>query len=322
MKKHILLSFCALMIVSPALAQRAATTPGAAPRTITIPAAPMLPYHAVAAPVLPPDMKAGGVAGITLTRDGTLYSFERTATPLVEWKTDAFVVGYLQNTIKRAHALRVDPDGVDLWLCDVQANIVEKVSPDGKVLLTLGTAGEAGTWDADHHLFNQPTDIGFGPNGDLYVTTGHGGDDPRVVHFDKSGNFINTWDLKHADGSAPFIHSVVVDKTGLVYVADRDAMVLRIYDAMGQHLRDVQMTNLISSLYIDPQGGLWMTAGQDGMVMKLDWNGKTTGWFGKLGKGLGEFAEAHYMVMTPDLKTIYIADTDNSRITKYVRNAP
>ena len=61
-----------------------------------------------------------------------------------------------------------------------------------------------------------------------------------------------------------------------------------------------------------------MTAGRDGMIEKLDWSGKVLGWLGQKGLAPTDFGEAHYLTMTPDMKTIYVADSDNGVIHKLV----
>ena len=213
--------------------------------------------------------------------------------------------------------MRIDKND-NIWITDVTCNTVMKLSPSGAVLLTLGTKGKAGTWDeaSGTHLFTEPTDIGFGTNGDVFVSTGHGGNDPRILRSDKNGKFITSWSLRHADGSVATIHTMVVDKNNIIYAGDREAKAIRVFDANGKHLRDIPMSNLICGLYIDKKGRLWMTAGREGMIMRMDWSGKILEWTGKLGKDPGEYGEAHYMVLTPDLKTMYIADTDDFRVTE------
>jgi hypothetical protein len=42
------------------------------------------------------------------------------------------------------------------------------------------------------------------------------------------------------------------------------------------------------------------------------------GRLGNHGLGPNEYGEAHYMTMTPDMKTIYVADSDNGVIHKLV----
>jgi sugar lactone lactonase YvrE len=120
------------------------------------------------------------------------------------------------------------------------------------------------------------------------------------------------------EGAAPVIHTLVVHK-GLVYVSDREVKNLRIFDLNGKPVRDIQMKNLICGFYVDRKDQLWMTTGQDGQLMRLDWNGNILGVIGKEGFGANDFGEAHYMTMTPDGKTIYISDTVNNDVKRLER---
>ena len=189
--------------------------------------------------------------------------------------------------------------------------------------MRLGTNGRSGSWDEARgdHFFNEPTAVAVGSNGDVFVATGHGGPDPRVVKFDKNGKMLITWTLKHDDNAPPAanIHALAVDKQGRVFIGDREAKNLLIYDSNGKHLKTVKMQNLICSLYVDSRDYLWMTAGFDGMIMRLDKNGNVLGWLGKEGFGANEYGEAHAMTMSPDGKTIYVADTVNNDIKRYRR---
>src|SRR5438093_1713960 len=99
------------------------------------------------------------------------------------------------------HGLAVDRDG-NVWVTDaVAANRtpkgdkrgqqVVKFSPDGKVLMTLGTPGVAGGGPGH---FNSPSDIAVAPNGDVFVADGHvDNGNNRVVKFSKDGKFIKDW---------------------------------------------------------------------------------------------------------------------------------
>ena len=59
----------------------------------------------------------------------------------------------------------------------------------------------------------------------------------RIVKFDRSGNFIRAWG-SYGSGVGEFIlpHSVVVDKAGRVYVADRENARIQIFDSDGRFL--------------------------------------------------------------------------------------
>ncbi len=75
-----------------------------------------------------------------------------------------------------------------VWLVDSGLHVVRKFTPEGKLLLTLGTPGEPGE-DSTH--LNRPTDVAVTPGGDIFVADGYGNN--RVVHFDERRTVRPTW---------------------------------------------------------------------------------------------------------------------------------
>jgi streptogramin lyase len=294
----------------------------AAPGSYPVPDAPMLPYQAVATPPPPAGTKYVGVADVAVMPNGHLLVFQRSAiNQLMEFDAGGKLLrSFADNIAAQAHGLRLDRHG-NIWLTDIVCNTVMKLDSDGRVLMTLGTKGKVGAWDeaTGQHLFNQPNDVAFGPNDDIWVVTGHGGNDPRVLHFDKNGKYITSWSMKHADGSNATIHSIVLDKKGDLYIADRTANQIIVMSQQGKLLRTIQMKNQVGGLFVDSKGDLWMAAGQDGMIFKLDWDGKMTGWTGSTGYGPNQYTEVHYIAVSPDLKTIYVADSLGDRLDKLQR---
>ena len=122
--------------------------------------------------------------------------------------------------------LHVDRDG-NVWVTDALASKdgtkghqVIKLSPDGKVLMRLGTAGVAGGGPTH---FNEPSDVVTAPNGDIYVTDGHSGQNPkvppdyvtRVVKFSRDGKFIKEWGkLGTGPGEFRNAHALALDSRG------------------------------------------------------------------------------------------------------------
>ena len=70
------------------------------------------------------------------------------------------------------HKLEVDKEGNVLWVADNGGDQVFKLDPNGKVLMTLGKKGVAGTGNDE---FDAPTDVAIAPNGDIFVADGHSG---------------------------------------------------------------------------------------------------------------------------------------------------
>ena len=296
----------------------------AEPVTISIPDAPQLPYTPVPAPAPPVGTEFAGIGSIDVMPNGHLLVFQRqSANQMLEYDADGKLLRTFDDNIAaRAHGLKVDRHG-NIWITDGVCNTVMKLSPTGAVLMTLGTKGQSGSWDeaAGTHLFNQPNDVIFGAKDDFWVVTGHGGNpDPRVEHFDSNGKYIKGWSIRHDEGAPATVHTLAISRKGELYISDREVHRILVMSQDGKLLRTIQMKNRIGSFVVDKTGGLWMSAGEDGMIFKLDWDGKVTGWMGKLGPGPYEYSEAHYMAISPDMKTIYAADSLGNKIHKYVRN--
>ena len=123
-----------------------------------------------------------------------------------------------------AHAVRVDKDD-NVWAVDEGTNVIQKFSPDGKLLMVLGKRpGSARAARADARRrpcirrqpavsFHRQTDIGWDPQGNIFVSDGYG--DSRVVKFDKNGRFIKAVGTR-GNGPLQFStpHAIAVDAEG------------------------------------------------------------------------------------------------------------
>jgi hypothetical protein len=155
---------------------------------------------------LPQGRVFGQAIGIDIDRDGkSVWVFDRcgakTCTgsqvaPIQKFDASGkLVTSFGAGMFNFPHGLFADRDG-NVWVSDGKGeggkgHTVIKLSPEGKVLMTLGTPGVAGT---DEHHFNAPSDVVVAPNGDIFVADGHGGDtNARIVKFSKDGKFISAW---------------------------------------------------------------------------------------------------------------------------------
>jgi sugar lactone lactonase YvrE len=140
------------------------------------------------------------------------------------------------------HGATVDAQG-NLWVTDAQIKDgkgyqVFKFSPDGRVLMTLGS--KPGVASADPGAFDEPTDVLVAPNGDIFVTEGHTGGtvgNDRVSKFSKDGKFIKSWG-KHGSGHGEFNspHTIAIDSKGRLFIGDRSNNRIEIYDQDGKYL--------------------------------------------------------------------------------------
>src|SRR5262249_48665430 len=139
------------------------------------------------------------------------------------------------------HGLYADKQG-NIWVTDGdgkdgKGHQVFKLNADGKVLMTLGKAGVAGDGP---DTFNRPTDVIVAPNGDIFVSDGHGGDsNARIVKFTKDGKFIKAWGKKGSGpGEFTLPHSLAFDSKGRLFVADRENSRIQIFDQDGKFITE------------------------------------------------------------------------------------
>src|SRR5437773_5029891 len=291
--------------------------------------------------VLPPG--PGGVPAVALDSKGNLWVFQR-ADPgrpqLFKFDPDyklilqvgQDVIGYQD----KAHGMAVDAAD-NVWITAANGATVMKISPEGRLLLTIGERGRRGDWNEakQQRLLWQPVMIAFAPNGDLYIGEGHANESPndtdsddpannlgaaRIIHLDKNGGFINQWYGNDVgQGKFSSAHGLAVDPTnGDVWIGDREEYRIVVYSGDGRFLKTMQMRNLVCALYFDSRGQPWMASGQDGQFLKLDRNGKVLGAIGNgMGIGSGQFIEASYLVMDKQ-DNLYAGDTSIGRVTKMV----
>ena len=291
--------------------------------------------------VLPPGF--GGVPAVALDSKGNLWAFQRADAGRPQlFKFDPNyklilqagndVIGYQD----KAHGMAVDAED-NVWITAANGATVMKLSPEGKLLLTIGERGHRGDWNEAkaQRLLWQPVMIAFAPNGDVYIGEGHANESPndtdsddpannlgaaRIIHLDKNGRFINQWyGNEVGQGKFSSAHGLAVDPTnGDVWIGDREEYRIVVYSGAGTFLKTMQMRNLVCALYFDSHGQPWMASGQDGQFLKLDRNGKILGAIGNgMGIGVGQFIEASYWVMDKQ-DNLYAGDTSVGRITKMV----
>ncbi len=311
--------FAIFLIGTSAFAQRPSD-----PALLVPQQAPELGYVAVPEPVtLPAGITMGASAGVAFDSRGHLFVLTRGPQPLFEFDENGkFIRAFGDGLFTRSHGLRIDGDG-NIWATDVGSHLVMKLNPQGQVLLTLGTKGEAGEWNeaTQSHKLNQPNEVAIARNGDIFVAQGHTPGprgDARVLKFDKTGTFIKSWGGKGKDaGQFEVAHGIAIDAAGLLWVTDRENQRIQIFDADGKFVKELKYAGLPCGLDIGRQY-IYMVNGFAGQILQMDLNGNVLAATGKTGKGPGEFGEAHYIAVSPKGE-LYVADSVNSALLKFVK---
>ena len=229
----------------------------------------------------------------------------------------------------------MDPQD-NVWISDANGGIVLKISPQGKLLMTLGVRGKRGDWNEAkaQRLLWQPLDVAFAANGDVFIAQGHGNESPndvgmapdnvvgaaRILHMDRNGKFINQWyGNQIGPGKFGSAHGIAVDpRNGDVWIGDREEYRLVVYGKDGKHKRTIQMRNLMSAVTFDHKGELWVSSGRDGQLLKIDRNGNVLAAMGNgSGLGTGQFVESTYMTWDK-AGNLYSGDTSVGRVTRMV----
>jgi len=210
------------------------------------------------------------------------------------------------------HKIAQDRDG-NIWVVDMRSmnprekaksphakpagHAVLKFSPDGKELAVIGTPGVAG----DPPLaLTEPCSIAFASNGDIYISEGHSGQNPkalpgtvaRISVFTADGGYIRSFG-KLGSGPVEFRtpHDIAIDADDRLWVADRGNHRIQILDLDGNYLAEWKQ-------YGRPSG----IALRDGLVYVADSESNgvapNPGW--KRGIRVGEQSSGKVLYRIPD----------------------
>jgi hypothetical protein len=212
---------------------------------------------------LPSDRPWGAAPAISIDRQEHIWVFERcganscagrSENPVLEFDAAGkLLTSFGSGMFVFPHGIFVDQQD-NVWVADAdgkdgKGHIVVKFSPGGKVLMTLGKPGVAGDTP---DTFNRPTGVVVAPNGDIYVSDGHGGDsNARIVKFSKDGKYLTSWGRKgKGPGEFDTLHGIALDSKGRVFVVDRGNNRIQIFDPNGRFLDQWTQFSNPSGIYI------------------------------------------------------------------------
>ncbi|MSO84073.1 MAG: hypothetical protein EXQ53_12395 [Acidobacteria bacterium] len=293
---------------------------------------------------VPPGEYLGEAVAVATNSKGHVFVYHRSANTRL-WEFDQngnFVkeIGKGYYGFEFAHSVRVDVQD-NIWTVDEGTNTVTKFSPEGKFLMVLGRRPPAVNGvvatptgpnvPAQKYIFCRPTDVGFDPQGNIFVSDGYCNN--RVVKFDKNGRFLAQAGSE-TSGNEPgqfFLpHGLQVDGQGNVWVADRTNFRYQvldnnlkpktIYDNIG-----VGWTVCVSQgphQYVfasnsNPNGngpGSWAITGE---IYKLELDGTIIGRFGHASKEFGGFQVVH-MMDCRNPNEIIVGEIESWRVQKLI----
>src|SRR5262245_1373854 len=293
---------------------------------------------------LPPGESLGESVAVATNSKGHIYVYHRRdTTRLFEFdRNGTFLkeIGKGYYGFEFAHSVRVDKDD-NIWTVDEGTNMVTKFSPEGKVLMVLGRRPPAvdgpGVFPAgpnqpsQKYIFCRPTDIGWDPQGNIFVSDGYCNN--RVVKYDKDGRFLaqaGSEKAGNALGEFNLPHGLQVDLQGNVWVADRTNNLYKVLDNNLKPIRQITNVGVGWTVCVprgpdqyvffsnsNPNGNMPGTWDITGEIYKAELDGKVLGRFGRPGKAAPGFQVVH-MIDCRNPNEIIVGEIESWRVQKLI----
>jgi streptogramin lyase len=175
-----------------------------------------------------------------------------------------------------------------------KGNQVFKFSNDGKLLMTLGKPGGGAKGSGDVDYFYQPNDVIVAPNGDIFVSEGHGAGNNRVYKFDKTGKLIKEWGKKGTGpGEFDQPHCLAFDSKGRLFIGDRNNNRVQVFDQNGTFISEYRQWSRPSGIFIDKNDILYSADSESESVSQ-----NHPGW--KRGIRWGKISDGKIIGFIPD----------------------
>lgn len=213
--------------------------------------------------------------------DGNIYALTRcmanscsgrSEPPLLKYDPSGrILLAWGEGMFEFPHGLYVHDDGT-VWTADQLGHTVYKFSPEGELLLTIGSRGTPG----DPPNLNEPTDVVVAPNGDIFISEGHSNspDAPvaRVSKFAADGTFIKSWGgVGSAPGQFSSPHTLALDSQGRLFVGDRNNNRIQIFDQEGNFIDLWYQFGRPSGIAISPDDRIYVADSESYDIHNPGW---------------------------------------------------
>jgi DNA-binding beta-propeller fold protein YncE len=198
------------------------------------------------------------VAGVAVDARDNVYVFNRGEHPVAVFDRDGRLLRSFGEGLfsQRPHGIHTGPDD-SVYCVDDGLHTIQKFTLEGKLLMTLGSPNQpAPKWQGKP--FNRPTHVAVSRvTGHLYVSDGYG--NSRIHKFTPDGRHVLSWGEPGID-PGQFIrpHNVVVDKDDHVYIADREAHRIQVFDANGKFITMWNNIHRPDGICLDAEGNFFI----------------------------------------------------------------
>lgn len=278
----------------------------------------------------------------------------RLAPPVIQFDPSGAVVrswGDPERLGDRLHDCHVDADG-NIWIVAAGTGILRQYSTDGELLRQIGETGRYdssdGTRDgrplnSDRAQFFLPASVDIDPStGEIYVADGElAGGNSRVAVLDRDGTFLRQWPLHRAPGeeTTPLPHCLRVSNDGLVYVCDRQADRIQVFDRMGVFQRNIDVpftpvtprtpdqtgtrgTAVVLDFSPDPEQRWIFALNQNSVMVDVidrQSGDVVTSFGGGPGRYPGQFTLPHGIGVDSN-GNVYVAEQEGRRLQRFIRS--
>ena len=269
---------------------------------------------------LPSGMTLKECPGVAIDSQDNVFVLTRGEEPIIVLDRDGNYIrsfGKGDFSADRTHGLYIAHD--DSLLCaDDGIHTIQKFSASGEKLMEIGERNKpAERWSGEP--FNRPTSAAIHPgNGDIYVSDGYG--NSRIHVYTGSGEYKFSWGSPGID-AGQFIrpHNIAIDSNANVYVVDREAHRIQIFDTDGKFQtmwsnihRPDSMVLWGEHIYVgelNGMGGVDDAPGLGHRVSIFDLKGNLVSQFGDVneGEGPGQFIAPHGIAVDSQ-GSIYVAE--------------
>jgi DNA-binding beta-propeller fold protein YncE len=216
---------------------------------------------------LPPGDRWREATAVAVDKYDHVYVFNRGDHPVMVFAADgSFLHSWGEGFFRRPHGISIGPDNA-IYTSDDCDHTVRKFTPDGRLLLTLGTSGvssNTGATSMDFRTikhagppFHYPTNSAFSPEGDIYVADGYG--NARIHKFSPEGRLLFSWgEPGSGPGQFHIPHGIAVNRDGTVYVADRENSRIQLFAPNGAYLTEWLDVARPCQVALDSQGFVYV----------------------------------------------------------------
>ena len=277
---------------------------------------------------LPGGYEFHQVAGVAVDKDDQVYLFNRSSHQLMIFDRQGGFVRAWDERFTNPHGIHIGADG-NVYLADRDAHVVLKYSPEGKLLLTLGTKGHPSDTGAIEGFmvekagepFNLPTGVAVNEDGDIFVSDGYG--NCRVHKYSADGALLASWGSPGKNNPSDFHlpHGVGIDNEGRLLVCDRENHRIQIFDQEGEFLAMWTGFRQPCDVTVGPNGEAYVPELGHRFSIVDGQGAVLARWGGESSRDPGRFVAPHGVAVDSH-GDIYVGEVlEGRRVQKFVRQS-